>query len=238
MTSPRRPARFLRRVPSRFTYANVVATVALFVALGGSSYAALTITGKSVKDSSLTGKDVKNESLTGSDVKRLTAKDFASPLPAGPAGPQGQTGPEGAPNPSAATLQGRTLSNWKLAEVVDASGPLPKEGSYTSAGGKLLISVAGSGYRLNPPDFAGNIGMRVMLDGVPVGQAGIFASEVNSHKAFVGDYAVASPPAGVHTIRLEARYDPLCHDAEPNTDYCTTTDTNDQFRVSVIEIPG
>jgi hypothetical protein len=51
-------------------YANVVATLALVVAMGGTSYAAVKITGKDVKNSSLSGKDVKNESLTGLDVKK------------------------------------------------------------------------------------------------------------------------------------------------------------------------
>jgi hypothetical protein len=76
----------------------VVALAALFVALGGTSMAALLITGKQVKDSSLTGRDVKNSSLTGADVKNrsLSAGDFAAgQLPAGPAGPQGSTGDQG-----------------------------------------------------------------------------------------------------------------------------------------------
>lgn len=50
-------------------YANVVATLALVVALGGTSYAAVQVTGKDVKNGSLSSKDVKNESLKGKDVK-------------------------------------------------------------------------------------------------------------------------------------------------------------------------
>jgi hypothetical protein len=85
----------LAKFRTRLTYANVVATLALFVALGGSSYAAVKITGKNVKDSSLTGKDIKNSSLTTSDVKNrsLLAKDFKSgQLPSGPKGDKGDTG--------------------------------------------------------------------------------------------------------------------------------------------------
>jgi len=47
----------------------VVAVVALMVSLGGSAYAALTITGKNIKNGSVTGKDIRNHSLRGSDVK-------------------------------------------------------------------------------------------------------------------------------------------------------------------------
>lgn len=104
----------LDKLNARLTYANVVATLALFVALGGSSYAALTITGKNVpKDAltgadikKLTGKDVTNNSLTGADVKNLRsgdvsdasllAQDFkAGQLPTGPQGPQGLKGDKG-----------------------------------------------------------------------------------------------------------------------------------------------
>jgi hypothetical protein len=56
----------------------VVAYLALFVALGGSSYAAIKVTGRDVKDNSLSGRDVRNNSLTGRDVKRLTSRDVAN----------------------------------------------------------------------------------------------------------------------------------------------------------------
>ena len=60
---------------ARLTYANVVATLALFVALGGSSYAALKVTGRDVKNNSLTGRDVKKDSLTGRHVRSITTGD-------------------------------------------------------------------------------------------------------------------------------------------------------------------
>lgn len=59
------------------SYGNVVSTLALFVALGGTSYAAAEIAGRDVKNNSLTGADVRNGSLTGKDVKNrsLTGVD-------------------------------------------------------------------------------------------------------------------------------------------------------------------
>jgi hypothetical protein len=98
-SSTREAVALLYKLRTRLTYANVMATSALFIALGGSSYAAITVTGKSVKDSSLTGRDVKNSSLTGKDVKNrsLLAVDFkAGQLPAGAQGSQGPQGPRGA----------------------------------------------------------------------------------------------------------------------------------------------
>jgi hypothetical protein len=59
----------LARLQSRMTYANVVATLALFVALGGSAYAVATITSGDVKNRSLRGKDLKRNTLTGKEVK-------------------------------------------------------------------------------------------------------------------------------------------------------------------------
>ena len=53
-------------------------TLAAFVALGGSSYAAVKITGKQVRNNSLTGADIRTNLLTSADVRNgsLVAKDF------------------------------------------------------------------------------------------------------------------------------------------------------------------
>jgi hypothetical protein len=47
----------------------VVALAALFVALSGSAYAALVITGHNIKNGTVTGADVKNHSLASKDIK-------------------------------------------------------------------------------------------------------------------------------------------------------------------------
>jgi hypothetical protein len=87
---------------SRLTYPHVVSTLALFIALGGTSYAAAKLTGKDIKDASLTGRDVKDKSLTGKDVKdkSLKAADFGDPLPAGPRGAAGTNGAKGETGPT------------------------------------------------------------------------------------------------------------------------------------------
>jgi hypothetical protein len=55
----------------RLSYANVMATAAVFIALGGSSYAALSITGRDVVNRSLTNRDLKRNTLDGSRIKEL-----------------------------------------------------------------------------------------------------------------------------------------------------------------------
>ncbi len=63
----------LAALRGRLTYANVMATVAVFVALGGSSYAALSLPKKSVgtkqlKRNAITSSKVRNGAITGVDV--------------------------------------------------------------------------------------------------------------------------------------------------------------------------
>ena len=41
----------------------MTATIALFVALGGTSYAAVTLTGANIRNGTVTGVDLKNESV-------------------------------------------------------------------------------------------------------------------------------------------------------------------------------
>jgi hypothetical protein len=82
----------LRRLSRR--HSTVVAYLALFVALGGSAYAAATITGKHIKDGTVTGRDVKNRSLS---TNKLSAEALSSL--AGPAGSQGVRGQQGQPGP-------------------------------------------------------------------------------------------------------------------------------------------
>lgn len=79
----------------RLTYANVMATVAVFLALGGTSYAALTITGKNVKDASLTGADVRDGSIAAKDLAVSARARAGAAGPAGPQGPAGQRGDAG-----------------------------------------------------------------------------------------------------------------------------------------------
>ena len=57
------------RLRRNLSYANVMATLAVFIALGGSSYAALQLTGRDIRDGSLTGRDLQRNSLGGKSIK-------------------------------------------------------------------------------------------------------------------------------------------------------------------------
>jgi hypothetical protein len=62
----------LEKLRQHLTYANVTATLALFIALGGSSYAALRVGSREIADNSVRSRDVKNHSLTRHDLDRNT----------------------------------------------------------------------------------------------------------------------------------------------------------------------
>jgi hypothetical protein len=68
----------MHKIKERLTYANVMATAAVFIALGGSAVAAKlvlpknSVTSKSVKDGSLKGKDLAKGTITGDNVANNT----------------------------------------------------------------------------------------------------------------------------------------------------------------------
>jgi hypothetical protein len=61
--------RVLNKLRQRLTYANVMSTLAVFIALGGSSYAAYRISGSSIKDRSISAKKLKRNTLGGREIK-------------------------------------------------------------------------------------------------------------------------------------------------------------------------
>jgi len=124
----------IKRLARRHTTA--VAYLALFAALGGSAYAAVTVTGKNIKNGTITGKDVKNRSL---GTSKLTPTAVSSLIgergptgprgergARGPAGPTGQTGPKGDTGP--AGQQGSTGVSGYVVVVtpVSAATTIPK----------------------------------------------------------------------------------------------------------------
>ena len=127
----------------RVSYANVMATLALFASIGGSSYAALRITGRNVANGTLTGADIKDHSLTSSDLRAGTLPGpivTASSAPiAGPAGPSGQTGPIGPIGPPG--NQGLTgpAGLGSAAKGVEVS---PDDSPVTLAPGADWITIA------------------------------------------------------------------------------------------------
>jgi hypothetical protein len=60
------------RLRTHLSYANVMATIAVFVAIGGTSYAAAKLTGKDLQAHSLTARNFHKNSVTGSAIREST----------------------------------------------------------------------------------------------------------------------------------------------------------------------
>jgi hypothetical protein len=96
------------RIRSGLSFANVVSLIALFVALGGTGYAAISlpknsVTAKQIKKSAVTNAKIKNNAVTSGKVKNgsLLAGDFkAGQVPAGARGPAGAAGAAGPTGPA------------------------------------------------------------------------------------------------------------------------------------------
>jgi hypothetical protein len=99
------------RLRARLTYANITATLALFIALGGTSYAAATLGRNSVgsaqiRANAVGSSEIRNRAVSSSEIRdrsialgdlsvsaRASLRGAAGPT--GPAGPAGPTGPAG-----------------------------------------------------------------------------------------------------------------------------------------------
>jgi len=126
----------------RPTFSDVVALLALFIALGGASYAAVQIPRNSVgakqlKKNAVTAKKIKKNAVNSRKVRdgSLLAKDFKpGQLPAGATGPAGRDGSPGETGPTGPS---------GTAVVMGRSGPLALAARYMSpSGGSALASSA------------------------------------------------------------------------------------------------
>jgi hypothetical protein len=65
---PRKPW-LIQCVRSHLTYANVMSTIAVCIALGGSSYAAVRINGSTIKNRSIAARKLRRNSLAGGEIR-------------------------------------------------------------------------------------------------------------------------------------------------------------------------
>jgi hypothetical protein len=147
----------LSRLRARLTYANVIATLALFLALGGSSYAALKLPKNSVK-----AKQIATGAVTSTEVKNgsLKAGDFGSASRAKLKGPKGDKGDAGATN--VVMRQGATVAvagtNFASATADCQSGERATGGGVYNESNVSVLAVTSSYPTPNPtsPPATGN----------------------------------------------------------------------------------
>jgi hypothetical protein len=109
----------MARIGKLLSFSNVIACLALFIALGGSVYAASKINGKQIKANSIPGNRVKAKTLTAKQVKPRTLT-----------GAQIKSGSLTGTQINASTLSGVTAS--KLASIQYVSSTVSLSGMPTT----------------------------------------------------------------------------------------------------------
>jgi hypothetical protein len=152
----------LRRLQQRLSYANITATIALFIALGGTSYAAIQIPRNSVGSSQLRSgsvgsSEVKNRSLRTIDLSVAARRALAGQR--GPAGPQGPPGPAGTGAPGTAGASGALSLTFTTApgivaqgETTGASASCPP-GQRVTGGGARIYTAGDSTVKESYPNI-------------------------------------------------------------------------------------
>jgi hypothetical protein len=186
------------RFRARLTYANVIATLALFIALGGSSYAALKLPKGSVgseqlQKNSVTSVKVRPGTLMTSDFNASARSRLRGPEgPEGEEGLEGPEGPAGEPGPTEGFAVGAEPD--AVPDQVNAS-----EMFTTTTSGTLYIT--GRLRSSTTCSAGGNLKVSLYLDGAPVAASGFtHASGVDTRVTTFG--LSDSVPAGDHTVSM------------------------------------
>jgi hypothetical protein len=128
----------------RMTYANVVATLALFVALGGSSYAALSITSKDVKNRSLKGGDLRKDTVTGTEINEAKLKQVPRARTADTAGAADVSKTSGSAATAGSATTAALADTAKDAQNLAGQGVGAFERSTRTQFGKAPVNPASS----------------------------------------------------------------------------------------------
>ena len=104
--------------------------------------------------------------------------------------------------------------------LISGPGPLPLSAEFRSGGGDLVLLVSGSAWS-DTGDR--RIGVEVLVDERPAGEAFIHANRPRTHLALVAKPLVLAAPAGRHLLELRRL------NADTNADFA------DRFEVLLLE---
>lgn len=201
-----------RRLRSRLTYANAMATIAVFIALGGTSYAALTLPADSVGTP-----QIRKAAVTL--LKISPAAQHALRGARGPQGARGAQGPEGAQGPQGVAgtsgAQGATGPTWGTS-TGDLNPPATPNSQAISR--TFMVTVPAAGHLLVMAQWQAlengcassnaidcNIDFGLYLDGQPISGTDHEVMVAPNYTdtstwAFAGVVAVT---AGSHVLKIE-----------------------------------
>ncbi|MFT3866150.1 MAG: hypothetical protein QM729_17935 [Solirubrobacterales bacterium] len=131
----------MRLVRRHLTYANVAATLALFLALGGAAYAATRLPRNSVGNAQL-----RKSAVTASKIAKKTRRQLRGDR--GPTGPQGKTGKTGARGPQGKTGATGAAGSGPAYEVFGTSK------SIAAGGGTVIAENLAQGAYVISADVA------------------------------------------------------------------------------------
>jgi hypothetical protein len=145
----------------RLTYSNVMATIAVFIALGGSSYAVTRISGSQLKNNSVPGKKLKRNTIGGAKIKesrlgRVPRARLADRLGGLSAGQLSQRCPPGTVHRSGACVERTARAPAQYSLAIDTCQSDAFKGFAEGAGrlptwAELYRAVNGTGATLTPP---------------------------------------------------------------------------------------
>jgi hypothetical protein len=231
----------LARIRNSLNYANVVATIALFAALGGGAYAATQLPKNSVGS-----KQIKKNAVTSSKVKNrsLLAKDFKTgQLPAGPkgadgakgdtgqTGPQGEQGiqgiqgPKGDPGPTSAGVGGINTTVTPGGLITPVNGVSPTTVTLDQPG-EVLVQLSGTfGVTCGTPPCNRTIGVTVGGRTVPGAFLTLTASGSTTD---VATGIISSVPVGTSSVTV----------VDKLTGSATSATNGGDIRVTAIALGG
>jgi hypothetical protein len=205
----------------RLSYANVVATLALFLAVsGGVAWAAGKISGKQIKANSIPGNRIKKNTLTNNRIKPGTIQRTAL---------------------AAGALSGLTVADASAASLPGAltatpPGPTPVPLTGTAS----FTPVAGKSYLLqaelvgNPVNNSGKtcfVGVQVYVNGIPV----TFV-ELLSFDPLPGFDSTSPEGSGTTSLLTETGAQTITAKVFGDPEGCTAATTLNNLRITVSEL--
>jgi hypothetical protein len=169
----------LARLRARLSYANITATIALFVALGGTSYAALTLPRNSVGSSQIRknavgSSEIRSRAVGSSEIRDRTIKlgDISTSARTSLRGAQGPAGPAGPKGDAAKTYRA----------------------AINSGGGRVFGNARGASHQAGTNEYT--VEFPGDVDGVNIGQC-VYSAAL---AAVQNGPALEQPPAGRITV--------------------------------------